>query len=318
MRAAVVHAPGRTPVWDAFDDPSAGEGGELVQMVAAAVHPVVRSVVDGHHYASSAVYPCVPGIDAVARRADGELVYAAATVPPHGTLAELLAPAMMLPLPAGSDAALVAAAMNPGMSSWLPLAQRLDERPESGLGTVAVLGATGIAGRLAVGNAFALGAAHVVAAGRDPEALAAVAGPACTVVRLTGDEAADLDGLAAAYGQHPPSTVLDYVWGAPAAVSLEAVGRSVDAPVVHVQIGDAAGAESALPARVLRGAPVTLRGSGAGSQDRAAILAQLPRLLAHLAAGEIAIPLDVHPLEDIASVWSGERRSRLVLTGPTR
>ena len=57
-------------------------------------------------------------------------------------------------LPAGSDAAAIAAAMNPAMSSWLALRARIAIQPGQ---EVLVLGATGNAGRIAVEIAQRLG-----------------------------------------------------------------------------------------------------------------------------------------------------------------
>ena len=66
--------------------------------------------------------------------------------------------------------AAIAAAMNPGMSSWIALRSRIAMPPGQ---SVLVLGATGNAGRMAVEIARHLGAAHVVGAGRDAGRLAA-------------------------------------------------------------------------------------------------------------------------------------------------
>ena len=61
-------------------------------------------------------------------------------------------------LPAGADPLAVAAGMNPGSASWLPLNKRHDQLGERGLATVLVLGATGMSGSIAADNAYALGA----------------------------------------------------------------------------------------------------------------------------------------------------------------
>jgi len=69
--------------------------------------------------------------------------------------------------------------------------------------TVVITGATGAFGSAAVLLALAMGAARVVAAGRDPRALAtllAVAGQRCVPVTLTGDVATDVAALRTAAG----------------------------------------------------------------------------------------------------------------------
>jgi NADPH:quinone reductase-like Zn-dependent oxidoreductase len=103
-------------------------------------------------------------------------------------------------LPGGSDPVLVAAAMNPLMSSWVALRRRIDFHAGQ---KVLVLGATGSAGRMAVQVARRFGAGQVIAAGREETLLAELpalgADLTCTFDQLA--VAADVD------------VVLDYVWG---------------------------------------------------------------------------------------------------------
>ncbi|HEY3839578.1 MAG TPA: hypothetical protein VGL72_23570, partial [Bryobacteraceae bacterium] len=116
----------------------------------------------------------------------------------------------------------VAAGMNPGMSSWLPLLARTREVEK--LGTVLILGVTGMAGLLAVQNAFARGAERVVGTGRSPAGLRQAAEKKAETVTLTGDRQADATAIASALGSDAPSLslVLDFVWGAPAEASFDA------------------------------------------------------------------------------------------------
>ena len=215
MKAAVMEAPGATPGYGDFDEPEAGEDRELVGLVAAGIHPVVRSLAEGRHYGSTGRWPLIPGVDAVARTADGTLVYTGYVEAPYGTLAERMAvPAgMRLPLPAGADPVQVAGGLNPGLASWLPLQARAAEA--GALGTVVVLGATGMAGLLAVQNAYLLGAATVIGAGRNPAGLDRAAAAGATTVALTGKREADAGRLASALGGGSPGLVLDFVWAGP-------------------------------------------------------------------------------------------------------
>ncbi|HEY3839579.1 MAG TPA: hypothetical protein VGL72_23575 [Bryobacteraceae bacterium] len=65
-------------------------------MVAAGIHPLVRAVAAGKHYSAKGSWPMIPGVDAVARTADGALVYTGFLEPPYGTFAERMAsPATM-------------------------------------------------------------------------------------------------------------------------------------------------------------------------------------------------------------------------------
>lgn len=154
MRAAVVTGPGATPVAGTFAEPELVAGVELVEVVAAGIHPVVRGLVSGRHYGSTDSWPKIPGVDGVARRSDGSLCYTGFTADPYGTFAERAAVRLTLPVPDDADPVALAAGMNPGMASWLPLTSHL-AAPEQA--SVLVLGATGSAGRLAVQNCRALG-----------------------------------------------------------------------------------------------------------------------------------------------------------------
>ncbi len=75
MKAAVLHSPGSVPEYADFEEPPVPSGRELVELAAAGIHPVVRSLAAGRHYGSTGAYPLIPGVDAVARTADGGLVY---------------------------------------------------------------------------------------------------------------------------------------------------------------------------------------------------------------------------------------------------
>ena len=102
----------------------------------------------------------------MARTAAGEFVFTSSGPPPYGTFAERFASpgTMRFPLPAGARPEAVAAGVNPGMASWLPLRAR--EAEAGKLGTVLILGVTGMSGFLAAQNARLLGATRVVGSGR--------------------------------------------------------------------------------------------------------------------------------------------------------
>ncbi len=312
MRAAIVEQAGAAPVAGDFPEPEAGEGREVMEVVAAGVHPLVRSLAGGGHYGSHGTWPMVPGVDCVARSEDGTLRYAGFVTPPWGTLAERVAVPGGVPLPDGADPVAVAGGVNPGMSSWLPLTTR---RAAIGdLGTVLVLGATGVAGRMAVQIAGLLGAERVVGVGRDGERLAAVAALGATTVTLS--EGAE--GIAAALGGHVPSTVLDFVWGPAAEATWAALARSgLDedtADIEHVQIGSLAGATAALPAALLRSRRLQVRGSGAGSVPVERIVRELPTLVSHIASGALDVPVRAYPLEEVGTAWASGAGERAVVT----
>lgn len=312
MYAAVLTAPDATPVAMEFPDPEPLPGRPMLTLVGAGIHPVVRSVASGRHYGSADGYPLVPGVDAVARHDDGTLVYTGFTRPPWGTMAERLATPFDIPLPVGADPLAIAAGMNPAMSGFLPLVTHLERR--GALGTVLILGATGMAGRAAVQAARVLGADRVIAAGRDPRSLEQLAALGAEPVSIDGSA----DALTAAVRQGAPSLVLDYVWGPVAEAAFTALARrgmdEDDADISYVQIGGLAGPEASLPASLLRSRRITVSGSGAGSLSTQQIMAQLPRLMGYLADGTIAVPYTAYPLDHIADAWAHHDRSRAVVT----
>src|SRR5271155_1916130 len=89
MKAAVVTSFDHPPRYEDFPDPVATEEHEVVvEVLAAGLHPRVRSGASGTHYTSEGELPLVPGVDAVGRRPDGGLVYFVALDGPTGTMAE--------------------------------------------------------------------------------------------------------------------------------------------------------------------------------------------------------------------------------------
>lgn len=51
-----------------------GEHERVVDVLAAGLHPRVRSSADGSHYTSGGELPLIPGIDGVGRMPEGDLV----------------------------------------------------------------------------------------------------------------------------------------------------------------------------------------------------------------------------------------------------
>jgi len=320
MRAAIVHSFDAPPRYGTTDTPHPHNDHEtLVEVLAAGLHPRVRSAADGTHYTSDGTLPFIPGIDAVGRTEAGELLYFVAP-DDAGTMAEqaVVDRRRAVTLPPDTDPAAVtaiAAAMNPAMSSWVALRRRVDLPPGA---RVLVLGATGNAGQLAVQIAKHLGAAHVVAAGRNPERLALLpALGADETVSLQDDpkQAADDLGRAAA----DADVVIDYVWGPVTEQAMPALltarpDRSK--PLAWIQIGSMAGMEITLPSFLLRAANLQIMGSGQGSLSTAGILAELPPLARQITSGTFSVdPLRV-PLSQVEQAWQAPTApgQRIVLT----
>ncbi|MFI5589413.1 zinc-binding alcohol dehydrogenase family protein [Amycolatopsis sp. NPDC051758] len=302
MRAAVVTAFGTPPTCQDFPVPEPATKDEvLVDVVAAGLHPRVRSQADGSHYTEKGELPLVPGIDGVGRAPDGTLRYFVLPDTTMGAMAERTVVDLRrsVVLPDDADPVLVAAGMNPAMSAWVALRRRIDFAAGQ---DVLVLGATGNAGRLAVQVAKHLGAGRVFAAGRNPERLAALPADRALTLDDVG-EAADVD------------VVLDYLWGPPTADALrEIVTHRADRgrPLTWVEIGSVAGRTTELPSAALRAARLQLVGSGQGSVPTRDIVAELQSLVAEL--GAFRIDARTVPLADVETAWKETGDQRLVVT----
>ena len=305
MHAAVVRSFDQPPRYEAFQAPEpSGEHEIAVDVLAAGLHPRVRSGASGSHYTSSQALPLIPGIDAVGS-AEGQLLYFVAFDSAFGTMAErtVIDRRRAALLPADADVPAIAAGMNPGMSSWLALRKRISLMPGQ---RVLVLGATGNAGQMAVQIAKFLGAGHVAAAGRDAERLARLASlGADETISLTG-EPEQIAGTLAAAGTDV-DVVIDYLWGSVTEQAIPALvrGRAEPAkPLSWIQIGSMAGTTITLPSAALRAANLQLLGSGQGSLTTAAIVAELPELARQISAGTFVVDPLSTPLSDVESAWN--------------
>jgi NADPH:quinone reductase-like Zn-dependent oxidoreductase len=305
MNAAVVTAFGEPPHYQQFEVPRPGSAEEtLVDVLAVGLHPRVRTGAAGAHYTSTGTLPMIPGIDGVGQRADGTRVYFVAADDVIGTMADkaLVDARRSIELPDDADAAEVAAAMNPAMSSWVALRRRVPLEPGQ---SVLVLGATGNAGAMAVQVAKRLGAGRVVGAGRDLDRLHALtAAGADDVVQLTDDPAATGDALSSAGAE--VDIVIDYLWGTPAqqAIMTLLTARSDRSRVINwIQIGAVAGPTIELPSVALRSANFRLQGSGQGAVSPETYLAELPSLVDEINSGAIAVKPSPVPLADVEAAW---------------
>ncbi|MFT4201878.1 zinc-binding alcohol dehydrogenase family protein [Gordonia sp. (in: high G+C Gram-positive bacteria)] len=320
MKAAIISGPDQPPVYGDVEDPVAGPGQQLVELVGAGIHNVVRSRASGRHYSSDGAWPLVPGIDAVVRTPSGGLVYTATPSARRGTMAERIASVagFALPVPDGTDPLAVAAGCNPGLSSWVPLGkQRARLADVGGLGAVLVLGATGMAGRLAVAGALAMGADAVVAVGRNTDVLAELAathGDRVTTVALTGTDE-DSAAIRAAFDGRPPTTVIDYLWGPVAERTFVALAPLAEgAEVAHVEVGTMAGADASVPGALLRSRRYTLSGSGLGSVDPSDLFPAIGEFIGAIADGTLTVPYRAFPLSQVDRAWAYTGPERAVVT----
>jgi len=170
MKAAVLHAFGEAPRFEDFPDPTPEQGEVIVQVQASALNNISKARAGGSHYDSYRQLPAVCGVDGVGLLEDRTRVYCGNCRPPYGMMAQraVVSQSWCVPVPDAVDSVTAAALPNAALSSWLPLAFRAQIKPGE---TVLILGATGVAGQLAIQIARHLGARHIVAAGRNEQVL---------------------------------------------------------------------------------------------------------------------------------------------------
>jgi NADPH:quinone reductase-like Zn-dependent oxidoreductase len=304
MKAAVVNRLGQPPQYQEFPAPSPQDGEELIYVRAAGLHPIVKAIASGTHYSGTGELPMVPGVDGVGVTSSGKRVYFGFARKPWGTMSELtVAPkSMCLPLPDDIDDVQAAAIANPGMSAWMSIKER------AGLAageSVLILGATGVAGQLAIQVAKRLGARRVTAVGRNVDALANE--PVDAVIGLNQPEDAIRDAFVAE-AANGIDVVVDYLWGRPTELLLDALAKGFRAeatrPTRLVEVGESAGKTIALPGAILRSIDLTLKGSGFGSARMDKIFAAIPVLFGMAARGELTIAAEPVPLSDVEKAWT--------------
>jgi NADPH:quinone reductase-like Zn-dependent oxidoreductase len=306
------------PRYSSFIDPVANDGEVLVTVSASGLHQIVKSLASGAHYMSAELLPFVAGVDGVGRLEDGTRVYFGMSRPPFGTLAERCATArsMCLAIPDVLDDVTVAAMMNPAISSWAALLGRAEFVAGE---SILILGATGMAGQLAIQVAKRMGARRIVAAGRNPEVLETLASlGADSVVSLDQPRDEMIAAFRREWDRDGIDVVLDYVWGAPAETLLAAISQKglqhATGRIRYVQVGAMAGANITLPAATLRSTGVELLGSGfSGSVSIAKIFESIAQFLQQAATNPFQIKTTAAPLSEVERLWNTPQGdSRLV------
>ena len=311
MKAAVVQAAGKSPIYADFAAPVPAPGEHRVTVTAAALSQVVKSRASGAHYSSPGRFPFVVGIDGVGRLDDQTRVYFVLPTAPYGSMAEqtVVPAAQCLPLPDGLDDTTAAAIANPGMSSWAAFKERAKLKAGE---TVLVNGATGTAGRLAVQIAKYLGARKVIATGRNADTLRSVTalGADVTIPLVENEELfeAELKKQFAA----GVDVVIDYLWGKSAERLLIAATKAgAEAmPIRFVQIGSVSGSNITLPSAVLRSSAIELMGSGINSIPRQRLVEAIDGVLQAATPGGFQIATKVAALSDVERVWSTDDGTR--------
>jgi NADPH:quinone reductase len=307
MRAAIVREIGSPPEAGEVREPEASEGRAALEVLAAGLNPIDIAVAAGRYFGGHPELPYVPGAEGVARLPDGSLGYLHGDglgTTRNGTFAErtLFAPDQAFPVPEGLEPELAGSIGAAGLAGFVPLTWLAPVRADD---LVLVLGATGTAGLVAVQTASLLGAARVVAAGRNAAALErARERGADAVVRL--EEGVDLaEAFREACGGDGPTLVVDPLWGEPARAAVEAAAR--EARIVN--LGQSAGPESTLRSGAVRGKALRILGYQNFGVPHDVLSERYVRLGEHVARGEIVVDLETVTLEQIGDAWRRQTES---------
>lgn len=297
MRAAILKEYGTTPEVGEWDDPTDGDGGTAVEVLAAGMNPVDLLMASGTYPRGATPVPSVVGREGIARMDDGSSAYFNASVPPFGSFAErtLIDPGKSIPVPEGLDPGLALCFGIAGMAAWLGLEWRARLREGE---TVLVLGASGVVGRIAIQAAKLMGAGRVVAASRGGGDLGADA----TVNPSEVDDVTEALRDATGGG---PDVILDPVWGEPAANAIAAAAENAR----FVQIGSSAGQESTLIAPLIRNKMLTILGHTNFAAPYEVQRDAYEKMCAHAVKGELGVEVERFGLDDAPAAWRRQSES---------
>jgi NADPH:quinone reductase-like Zn-dependent oxidoreductase len=311
MKAAIVTAPQTTPIYADFDAPKAREGYELITVKACALTHLTKGRASGSHYSSDNAYPSVVGVDGTGVTATGRRVYFALPEAPFGAMAEqtLVRSRQLVDIPADLDDITAAALANPGMSVWAALMDRANFKSGE---VVAINGATGSAGRLAVQIARHLGASKIIATGRNKAALDALG--ADVVIPFDSNTYEGFENAMIEQFSQGVDVIIDYLWGKTAEIIMIAIAKGVDdaKPVRFVQVGSLSGDTIQLPSAALRSSSAVLMGSGLKSVPFANLLEGIRQVFSAAILAKLTIDIKKAPLSDVNTLWDDEGKSRIV------
>jgi NADPH2:quinone reductase len=314
MRALVVHNHGADPrVEEGWPEPKRGEGQALVEMGAAGLNPVDLAIASGRFYGYRPDPPFVAGREGMGRVVEGtELAPGTRvqTLKAAGSMAERFVAdeADLWVLPDGDDDIAAAASGIAGVAGWYAVQTGELQRTDR----VLVLGASGTVGLVAVQAARLLGASRIVAAGRDRSRLARAGELGADAVVELGD--GDLEEtFRGAFPDGGPELVIDPLWGSPALAAMNIAGDGMRL----VNLGQAAGAEVALPSATVRGKRLRIIGHTVFSIPLDELAAAHTELLGHVRDGSLQLDVETTPLAEAPAAWERQKagpHTKLVVT----
>lgn len=312
MKAAVLHQLGTIPTYDDFPQPIAeNEQQVLIAVRAASIKQLDLLKASGRHYTQYASLPTVVGVDGVGVLDNGQRVYAMGVT---GMIAQqaLVMKNRWVKLPEGIDNALAAALPNALIGSDAALRYRAKIKPGH---TVLVNGATGATGMIAVQAAKFHGASTVIATGRNQATLQHLKTlGADETISLEQPDEAIINQIEAIYERTQIDIVLDYLWGHPIELILQALKTvKTHQHTKIVTVGEMAGASISLESGILRSKDIEFIGSGIGSLSLPMIgeymQQHLPTMFQAAAEGKLRMAIEEVNLADVTNAWAKAARS---------
>ncbi|HTQ63253.1 MAG TPA: zinc-binding dehydrogenase [Puia sp.] len=323
MKAAVMFQKGEMPRYvENYPEPIAHNENEIVISVkAAAIKHLDKSKAGGKHYSAKGDIrqAKVIGGDGVGILRNGTRVFALGV---SGMIAEkaIVDKSRMIQLPEAIDDNIAAALPNAVAGSAMALRFRANMKAGE---TILINGATGFTGKIAVQIARHYGAKKIIVTGRNQQSLQSLlTSGADEIISLKQDDKSFIEQIKKMHNNTPVDIIIDYLWGHPAELILEALKGegSFTHKTAFISIGAVAGNNIQLSAEILRSVNLQLSGSGLGSwtkdEMQKLFTEIIPEMFQLAANGKLKVEtLNVH-LRDIEKLWEMEvpDGKRLVVT----
>jgi NADPH:quinone reductase len=316
VRAAVIEAHGTAPRLRDRPSPVATDGQSVVATTAVPITPLDILCAGGRSYFGPPKLPYVPGVQGVGvvresrRLRSGTRVWfptTAGMAPGDGAMAqELLVPeSELVTLPDGVEDTQVAALGLSAIAAWMALTWKAAMQPNE---SVLVLGGGSVVGQVAIQSARVCGARRVVAASRSARAQdRANACGADAVVELRDEDTPDeLASRLADACDRDVDVVIDPLCGIPATAALRVLAPGAR----FVNLGSSAGEAATFASATIRSRSAKILGytnNEVSTQEKGRALGAV---LAHAAAGQVAVDHEVLSLDRLSDGWERQARGR--------
>ncbi|MNK06580.1 alcohol dehydrogenase [compost metagenome] len=317
MKAAVLHQLGTNPKFETINDPQPTSEQTIITIKAVAIKQLDKVKASGKHYTKYPYFPIAVGTDGTGTLEDGTRIYASGIT---GMLAEkaLVQKGNWTVLPDGINFETAAALPNALIGSDMALLYRA--KMEAGQ-TILINGATGVTGKIAVQIAKYRGASRIIVTGRNETILNELKElGADEIISLQQDDTTILEQLQNIHETTPIDIVLDYLWGHPMELILQAFKSLPPRKIKIITVGEMAGTNISLPSGTLRSTQIELLGSGIGSLSMNEIATYMKKILPSIfelaANGKLVIDIELAKLSDIETIWTKQEQpgKRFVIT----